>query len=729
MHDQEPSLLDFLEDRLNIRRILRRQPPRIRFPSAEIHVQTEESSRKSLTDEVTTYEELSPEVEEGFAKSEPSLPPSALPWRILLAVFFALIAQIRLEPPTQDAITGIIFYAAATGLMVWSLAKQNWLLPAVKTERARPIGLQVRALPLFVFLLFFFASFIAFSDNRFSVLNVALWLATLVFGLLAFWEREKRPAMFLRFRNFLVEKKKECGQIKTFIFPFLVLASFALSAWFHIYNLDSVPLNMTSDHTEKLLDIYDVLNGNPHIFFMNNGGREPIHFYLSAMLVKLFGVSLNFSVLKISMSLAFLISLFYVYRLGKEAGTRWTGLIFMTLLGFSSWMNIISRVGLRVVLAPVFVAPVMFYFFRGLRTSRRNDFVLAGILSGLGLLGYSAFRLMPLVIGAGVLIFWLYRRKSQAARKVGWALGLMALFALVLVLPLLRVFLDFPEVLSYRTLSRLTSAEVPLQGGALVIFLSNFWKCLVMPFWKDGNTWVISVMDRPGLDVVSAAFFFVGLLLSFWRWLRFHSWRDLLLILSIPLLMLPSSLALAFPGENPSLSRAGGAAIPIFLMTAIALESLLASLWRSVGGKVGKSAVVALGLVLVGVSAAQNYEIALKQYPAEYVKNTWNTTQMGNVAADFIADGGDPANVWVVGVPHWVDTRLVAISAGYIGRDYAIWPDDLADTRMRVGEKLFLVKADDIASLNLLHALYPAGDASLNTNEVEGRDFFAFFVP
>jgi hypothetical protein len=164
-------------------------------------------------------------------------------------------------------------------------------------------------------------------------------------------------------------------------------------------------------------------------------------------------------------------------------------------------------------------------------------------------------------------------------------------------------------------------------------------------------------------------------------------------------------------------------------MTAIALESLLASLWRSVGGKVGKSAVVALGLVLVGVSAAQNYEIALKQYPAEYVKHTWNTTQMGNVAADFIADGGDPANVWVVGVPHWVDTRLVAISAGYIGRDYAIWPDDLADTRMRVGEKLFLVKADDIASLNLLHALYPAGDASLNTNEVEGRDFFAFFVP
>ncbi len=728
MQDQEPSLLDFLEDRLNLRRILRRQPPRIAFPREEIPARTDERPNELVEEVVNLREEFSSEIEE-ISAAPANFLRSGLPWRILLAALFALIAQVRLEPPAQDAITGLIFYLAAAGFMVWSLVKQNWFLPVVKIEKDQPLGSQVRSLALFVFLILLFASFLTFSDNRFSVLNVALWLATLGFGLLAFWEREQRPGFYHRIRKFLVDIKKESRHFKTFLFPMLVLISFALAAWFHLYHLDSIPLNMTSDHTEKLLDVYDVLNGNPHIFFMNNGGREPIHFYLTALLVKVFAMPLNFNVLKLGMALAFLISLVYVFRLGKEAGTRWTGLIFMTLLGFSSWMNMIARVGLRVVLAPVFVAPVLFYFLRGLRTSRRNDFVLAGILCGLGLLGYSAFRLMPFMLVVGVLIFWVYRRKSQAGRKVWWALGVLALFALVLALPLLRVFVDFPDILSYRTISRLTSAEVPLQDDALFIFLDNFWKCLVMPFWKDGNTWVISVMNRPGLDVVSAAFFFIGLVLTIWRWLRMRSWKDLLLLLSIPLLMLPSILALAFPSENPSLSRAGGAAIPIFLIAAIGLESLLSSLWRSVSGKVGQSAVVFLGLVLVGVSALQNFNIALKQYPEEYVKNTWNTTQMGQVAADFIMSGGDADNVWVVGVPYWVDTRLVAISSGYIGRDYAIWPEDLHTTLLRDGEKLFIMKADDLVSLNLLKELYPAGSASLNTNEVAGRDFYVFLAP
>jgi len=728
MQDQEPSLLDFLEDRLNIRRILRRQPPRIAFPRDEIPAQGGEQSSNLLIEVMSLREDFSSEIEE--ISTAPALTlRSGLPWRILLAALFALIAQVRLEPPAQDLITGLIFYLAAAGFMVWSLVEQNWFLPAAKKEKDQPLGSQVRSLPLFVFLILLFASFITFSDNRFSVLNVALWMTCLGFGLLAFWEREKRPGIFSRFQKNLPDIKKRYRQVKNYIFPILVAFSFALSAWFHLFQLDSIPLNMTSDHTEKLLDVYDVLNGNLHIFFMNNGGREPIHFYLTALLVKVFGMSLNFDVLKVGMALAFLISLVYIFRLGKEVGTRWTGLIFMTLLGFSSWMNMISRVGLRVVLAPVFVAPVLFYFLRGLRTSRRNDFVLAGILSGLGLLGYSAFRLMPFVLVVGVLIFWVYHRKTQSGRKVWWALGVLVLFTLVLALPLLRVFVDFPGILSYRTISRLTSVEVPLQGDAAFIFLDNFWKCLVMPFWKDGNTWVISVMNRPGLDVVSAAFFFIGLILTIWRWLRLRSWKDLLLLLSIPLLMLPSILALAFPSENPSLSRAGGAAVPIFLMAAIALESLLASLWRSISSRVGQSAVVVLGLVLVGISALQNFNIALKQYPEEYVKNTWNTTQMGKVAADFIASGGDADNVWVVGVPYWVDTRLVAISSGHIGRDYAIWPEDLHTTLICDGEKLFIVKADDLASLNLLKELYPAGSAIINTNEVEGRDFFSYLVP
>ena len=569
-------------------------------------------------------------------------------------------------------------------------------------------------------MIFLFASFIAFKDNRFTLLNVFLWMASLIFGLLAFWESEKHAGSSARWK-----KLKEHLNL----WNLLVLAVFLLAAWFHLYHLNSIPLNMTSDHTEKLLDINGVLHGSTDIFFMNNGGREPIQFYLAAFLVKVFHMGLNFLTLKLTMALAFLVSLIYIYRLGKEVGTRWTGLLFMALFGFAAWTNMLARIGLRVVLTPVFVAPVLFYLLRGLRTARRNDFVMAGILTGLGLLGYSAFRLMPLVVLLGIVIFVVYQRNKKNVHSNWWALGVLVLFALLMALPLLRFAVDYPGIFSYRTLTRLTSTEVQLQGSASAIFFSNFWKCLVMPFWKDGNTWVISVMNRPGLDIISAAFYFLGLILVVWRWLRSRSWQDLILLISIPLLMLPSILALAFPDENPSLSRAGGAAVPVLLISAIGLESLLASLWKRTTGKGVRVVIVSLGLVMIGISAAQNYNIALKQYPEEYVKNTWNTTQMGQVATDFIATNGNPHNVWVVGVPYWVDTRLVAISAGYVGSDYAIWPENLESTLKVQGAKLFIVKADDTMGLSRLKQLYPDGQAILYKNPVEGRDFYAYIVP
>lgn len=717
MQEQEPSLLDYLKDKLDLRRILRREPPRYsladtepaqEFEKAQIHASPEDDFELDLR---TAGPKSFVETIKG---------PAVFPWRSLLAFFIALVAQSQLEPPAQDAMIGIIFYTAAAGLLVWSLIKKEWLLPPSKEYVGKSVGLQVRTIPLFIFLFLLIASFISFKDNHFTVLNVTLWAATLIFGLLAFWERDPRPAS----RGF---REKIKGSLN--LWNLLVLAVFLLAAWFHLYHLDTIPLNMTSDHTEKLLDINSVLRGSTDIFFMNNGGREPIQFYMAAFIVKVFHLGLNFLTLKLTMALAFLVSLIYIYRLGKEVGTRWTGLLFLTLFGFAAWPNMIARVGLRVVLTPVFVAPVMFYLLRGLRSARRNDFVLAGILTGLGLLGYSAFRLMPFVVLVGVVLFVIYHRFHKPARSNWWALGVLILFAFVMALPLLRFAVDYPNVFGYRTLTRLTSLEVQLQGSAAAIFFSNLWKCLFMPFWKDGNTWVISVMNRPGLDIVSAAFYFIGLILVVWRWLRSRSWQDLFLLVSIPLLMLPSILALAFPDENPSLSRAGGAAVPIILIATIGLEGLLISLWKQTNHWGARTAVAAFGLMLIGLSAAQNYEIALKQYPDEYVKNTWNTTQMGQVASDFIKVNGNPDNVWVVGVPYWVDTRLVAISAGYIGRDYAIWADDLETTFAAAGAKLFIVKDNDLEGMSRLQELYPQGNATLHTNEVEGRNFYAFVVP
>ena len=208
----------------------------------------------------------------------------------------------------------------------------------------------------------------------------------------------------------------------------------------------------------------------------------------------------------------------------------------------------------------------------------RNDFILAGVSLGIGLQGYSGFRITPFLVGAAVLIFILHVRQSNQRKTALWGFLLVALFALVLFLPLGRYWTENPDMFAYRAFTRLGTTERSLPGPALQIFLSNFWKASIMPFWNGGNVWAHSVPYRPALDVVSAALYLLGVVVLIYRYIRQRTWQDLVLLISVPLLLMPSILSLAFPEENPALNRTAGAAIPIFVISAIALEGLLSGL-------------------------------------------------------------------------------------------------------------------------------------------------------
>ena len=79
--------------------------------------------------------------------------------------------------------------------------------------------------------------------------------------------------------------------------------------------------------------------------------------------------------------------------------------------------------------------------------------------------------------------------------------------------------------------------------------------------WSNGGVWFHSVPDRPALDVVTGALFLTGVLLIMVRYAQKRRWLDVLLA-SMPILLLPSILSLAFPDENPSLNRTAGHSYP-----------------------------------------------------------------------------------------------------------------------------------------------------------------------
>ena len=698
----EPSLLDYLKERLDLRRILRGEaakPPILPLPDKPEEAQ-----------------------DQGNANTR-------FPWRVIPVLLLALLGQRFFEPGSAQPALGIIFYVFAVGLLIFLLIKKDWQLPTVKPDEADQLSLRYRRVPLIIFVPLFLLTFFLFSGNQFTFLNVLLWIATFISALAAFWlpgEKSKNIVTSDGTNGFL---SGGIGGQRINRWHLLLLLVFLISAWFHLSQIAIVPLEMTSDHTEKLLDLKDVVNGNLSIFFPRNSGREPIQFYLAAILVKVFGMEMNFTVLKLSMALAFLASLVYVYLLGQEVGNRWTGLLAMLLVGFASWPNILARSGMRLVLTPVFVAPVLFYLLRGLRLSRRNDLVLAGVFLGLGLLGYSAFRVMPLVV---IIIFVIYMARQNRIKKNDAALGglgVVVIFALIGALPLLRYAIEYPEIFAYRMATRMTGAEQAIQGSAFVVFLQNLVKAAAMPFWRDGETWIISVINRPALDLITAALYILGVGILIYAWISRRNWQYLVLLVSIPMLMLPSILALAFPNENPSLSRAGGAVIPVILVAVIALQSLLSTLWQPVSRTGGRFVVIFFAAVLISVSAAQNHDLVFRQYQQQYRSATWNTSQMGAIAREFIKSNGQADTIWVVAVPYWVDTRLVAANAGYLGSDFQVWPDDLPATLGDPRAKLFFVKADDFEGMEKLMSIYPNGVSQYHTSDVPGREFFTYVVP
>ena len=660
----------------------------------------------------------------------------AIPWRSLTALVLALLAQASFEPgPDRSWHTGVVLYGLALILAVWAYFSSESVMQTDDDGDSAPFQ-QGQGYAWHVYnpayliasLILTLVGLWIFSSNRFNLFNLILWLAALVLTVRAFWLSSPGSMTWTERLVEFARRKSWQVEITRSVLP--VLAALALVVFFRVYRLDEVPPQMVSDHAEKLLDVWDVLQGQTAVFFSRNTGREGLQMYLTAAIIKLTGLELNFLSMKIGTVLAGLLTLPYIYLLAREVGgSRQAGILAMLFCGIAYWPNVIARVALRFTLYPLFVAPVLYYLVRGLRTSRRNDFILAGLFLGIGLHGYTPIRILPLVVVIGVILYLLHKGSAGLRKLSIYHLGILALVALVVFLPLLGYALQNPENFGYRAFSRVGTLERPLPGPAYLIFLQNLWHALRMFAWDNGGIWLVSVSQRPALDMVSGALFHLGAGLLLVRYIHRRKWLDLFLLLSIPLLMLPSILSLAFPDENPALNRASGALVPVFVVVGVALDGLLQTLRR----RYQNHSVHVAGWALVGglliLSAAQNYDLVFNRYQAAYETASWNTSELGQVIRQFSNSIGDRDSAWVLPYPHWVDTRLVGMHAGYPTKDYAIFPDQLETSLPVPGPKLFLLKIEDLEGKSRLQELYPWGWFQVYNSKYEHKDFLMFFVP
>jgi hypothetical protein len=82
-----------------------------------------------------------------------------------------------------------------------------------------------------------------------------------------------------------------------------------------------------------------------------------------------------------------------------------------------------------------------------------------------------------------------------------------------------------------------------------------------------------------------------------------------------------------------------------------------------------------------------------------------------------------------MGYPYWVDTRLVAINAGYPQKDYAMFADQLSKTVSNPNAKLFIINTQDMPAVQALQQTYPKGWLEIYHSSAPTKDFLMFLVP
>jgi hypothetical protein len=143
----------------------------------------------------------------------------------------------------------------------------------------------------------------------------------------------------------------------------------------------------------------------------------------------------------------------------------------------------------------------------------------------------------------------------------------------------------------------------------------------------------------------------------------------------------------------------------------------------------GVTVAAGMGIGLFLLAANANYDLVFNQYRKGYELSSWNSSEMGAVYHEFATTIGTRDTFWLVGYPHWVDSRLISIIAGYPDHDCAIMPEHLADTLPESRAKLFVLHTIDTASLETLKQLYPQGSTQEYQSKYETKNFLMFFVP
>ncbi|MEK7519338.1 MAG: glycosyltransferase family 39 protein [Patescibacteria group bacterium] len=301
----------------------------------------------------------------------------------------------------------------------------------------------------------------------------------------------------------------------------------AIAAFLRFWQLGSIPPGLWPDETAYANDALESLEtGSFKIFYPDNHGREGLFMWILAFSFSLFGVSiLSFKIIPATIGVLTVLGQYLlcleIFRFLnlEEKKVKLIALLSSFFIAISFWHINFSRIGFRAILTPLILVFSFYFFFRASRTKKLLDFILSGLIFGLGFYTYISFRLAVIVI-AFLLIFWFFVALKRNWQKKYIVSALFLSLAIIFIaLPIGIYFLNHPQDF----ISRSIGVSIFEEKNPLKLFVKNLGIHLLMFNFRGDVNLRHNLSGFPQLSPLAGIFFLIGIIWCFYQIIYFKN--------------------------------------------------------------------------------------------------------------------------------------------------------------------------------------------------------------
>ena len=641
-----------------------------------------------------------------------------------LSLILFILGQLMIELGRQALlVVALLFFGGGFILAAFSLANQEKLKQdseeLIQYQADEEVSVMVKTGWLVLGAVLAILGGWNYRNGTISLFAAVLWLGSIASVFYAFYQKRTKDR-----QSFKSSLQKVFSNRKSMMALLFLIAVVLL---FQLGGLREVPFEMVSSQVEAYYSVDGILSGDTSLWFPRNVISEPLGYYWGAVLNLFAGKPLLFIGLKFAYALTGLIAVFFIYKLGNLLFDEWSGYLSALLLGIGFWPILQERALLGYGLVLAIFIPACYFLIKSFKEDDFNSSLIATVLTSLGLLTNKIFIFAVLANITVTIVYTIKKVKEKQRTELVMRVATSFILGVVVALPLVFIIIANPAGWIAPIVNQLSTQFSPYSASKGVVFFSNLLSSFGMMNWSNNSSWVDGIANRGALDWLSAAFFLFGLAILIFKDLRQNRSQTIALLLVFLVMLMPSVLSFSQPQENPSLSRALGAALPVFLIAGRGFGLALEQVPEKLSKKVNNWRTL-IFLLLVGITVFNNYQLINRVYAENYQRSAWNASEMASVLTDNLTGKEGNLQAYLVGYPYWVDARAVAISMGKPELNLSILADDLEQTANLNANKIFLLHPEDEGSLNQLQSLYPNGYGNLFASHEANKDFYVFIV-